>query len=297
MIWIIVALVSPAFHAVANEFDAYLTNRFFRRPLTIAFYSTLMGILFLPFIFFIELPYLPSPQVIPFLILAGIADVLYLYPYYKALQVDDTSTVAALFSLGKISVPILAFLFVHERLTLTQYLGVALIIISSALLTLKHKKRFVLNKSFLYMGMCALILAVESVVYKYVFEQVSWATGFTWSTVASFIVVIAMLVVPSVRKDIVVHAKSFRRHGHLVFAEEFFTFAGSATGTFAIALAPVTIVESIGEIQPFFVLVVALLVYPFYPRMLKEHVDGRSIKKKIALFVLTAVGVFLVTRS
>lgn len=297
MTWILVALLSPALHAVANEFDAYLTNRFFRRPFTIAFYSTLMGILFLPLVFLVERPYLPSLQVIPFLIIAGLADVLYLYPYYKALQVDDTSTVASLFSLGKISVPVLAFLFVHERLTLTQYLGVALILISSTLLTLKHKKRFSFNKSFWYMGICALILAIESVVYKYVFEQVSWATGFTWSTISSFIVVACMLVVPSVRRDIAAHMKSFRRHGHLVFVEELFTFAGSAAGTFAIALAPVTLVESIGEIQPFFVLVAALLVYPFYPRMFKEHIDGHSIEKKIALFVLTAVGVLLVTRS
>ncbi|MEK6857885.1 MAG: DMT family transporter, partial [Nanoarchaeota archaeon] len=259
MLWLIIAFLGPLFHGLSNIFDNYLVNKLFKDPFILVFYSSLINLIFLPFIFLISVPSLPSLDLIPFYLLLGLINVLYLYPYYKALQNDDTSVVVSLFSLEKLLVPILAFFIVGEILSFTQYIGFFVVILSGSVLTLNnHNKKFTINKSFFYMTLVSFILAFESVLYKYVFNNVDWSTGFTWSLVASFIVTLPILLIRKNREKIHSQWHSFKSKSHVFVFEELLTFGGSAASTFAISLVPVTVVISISSVQPFFVLIFAV---------------------------------------
>ena len=129
--WLLFAFLSPAFYAIAEVFDNFLVNKEFKHPLTLVFYSSLFNLIFIPALFLIQRPELPPLGTLPIFIMLGLVGVGYLFPYYKGLKIEDTSIVVSFFAIGRIFVPVLAYLFVGEILNLQQYAGIFLIIISS----------------------------------------------------------------------------------------------------------------------------------------------------------------------
>lgn len=296
MLWFFIALLNPVFHAFSNVLDNYFTNRLFKSVWTIIFYSTIFNAIFLPAIYFIGKPTFPPFSLFPFLCSITLIEILYLYPYYKALQNDDTSIVISLLALGKIFVPILAFLMVGETVQFAQYVGFLIVIVTSAFLTLDRTVKFKFNNSFFYMLVCSLLLSVEAVVYKYIFNQVGWSTGFFWPAFFSLVVVACMLVLPACRRDIRLQFQQFKDTFHIFALGEFLTVGGSIAGTYAISLTSVTLVKSIESLQSFCVLIYALIFRGIFPRLFKEHIDTKNVIKKFILFGLAAVGVMLVVR-
>jgi uncharacterized membrane protein len=296
MSWLFFALLSPMAYGAANILDNYLASKLFKNIWTLTAYSLLFNCLFVFFVFFIEVPSIPPLALFPFFLLIGLIETFYLYPYYKALKADDTSIVAALFTLGKILVPALAFLLVGEALQWQHYLGFLIIILGSAALSLNGDGgKLRLNAAFGYMLICSLLLSVETVVYKYVFEQVSWSTGFFWTTIMILPVVGCLFLIPKIRKDIIADRKVFKKHAHIFVSQEFLSFIGGATFTYAIVLAPATFVEGIAALKPMIILIYALVLGRFFPKVFREHVRRKDLFKKFLLFTLSVVGVILVT--
>ena len=126
--WILFAFLAPALYAVAEIFDEYLTNRGLKNINSLIFTASLLNFAFIPILFLIQKPEIPSSNF--FLPILGLAltNLLYQYPYYKSLKIEDTSVVSAFFSFGKIIIPIFAFLFVGEILQFKEYVGIGIII-------------------------------------------------------------------------------------------------------------------------------------------------------------------------
>ncbi len=270
MPWILIAFVSPILHGFSNILDNYLANKLFKNLWTLIFYSSLLNAVFLPFVLLIQVPDLPPLEFLPLFLLIGLIEVFYLFPYYKALQNEDTSVITALFSIGRIFVPILAFFIVKEVLSLPQYIGFLIIIISSVAVTFNGRMKFRINKSFLLMILSALLLSIEAVIYKYLFENVSWSTGFVWPVIFSFVISLFFLFIPKPRKDIIENRKNFIKNLPIFASEEILTFGGSATAVYAISLVPVTLVKGIASFQAFFVLVYAIALHRFSQMFLKK---------------------------
>ena len=292
--WIFIALFDPILHGMANVFDNYLTNRLWKHTGSLVFYAIATNVLFIPLVFLVQRPDFPPSSAIPWIILVGILDVIYLFPYYRALQSDDTSTVSSLFSLGYLFVPLLAFFIVDEVLGVHQYLGFALIVISSVAITWHGRLQF--NRSFFYMATASFLVALEAVLYKYLFGEMSWSTAFVWSNVASLIVVVPLLLWHGTGHAVKNSWGQFKKKGHIFVVEELLTFGGAYAMTYAIALAPVTLVEGIGALQPFFVLAYAMIFRRALPNMFRESMDRKRILKKIAFFGIMAIGVILILK-
>jgi len=294
MYWIIFALLEPFFHGFANVIDNHFTNNLFKKTTTLVFFASFTNILFLPIIFLLDFPSFITPSQIPFFIILGLTGIGYLYPYYKALQNDDTSIVVSLFSLGKIFVPLLAFLLVGEILAISQYIGFFVVILSATLLTLNGKQKFRLNNSFFWMILCTLIISFEVVIYKYIFNIMSWGTGFTWATLFSFMFALPLIFIKKTRNGIFSQVKTFKNNFKLFAFEEFLTFSGSAASTFAISLTSVTLVSAVTSFQPIVVLLYALTLGRFFPKFFKEDITTKNLIKKIILFVIMVLGVIII---
>ena len=294
VLWIVLSIAASMVYGLSNVFDSYLANKIFKKPSTLLFFSSLINLIFLPIVFLIQVPQLPPLNLLPFFIFLGFVDVIYLYPYYKALEHDETSVVVSLFSIDKIFVPLLAFFIVGEVLTVTQYIGFVIILFSSMMLTLHHHGKFRLNKSFLYMFVCSLLLAFEGVIYKYLFESVSWSTGFSWGLIFSFLVILPTLLFSHHRKSVKLQVKKFEKKIHIFVSNEFLNFAGAALTTFAVSIAPVTFIKGIDSIQPLFVLVYAIIFSRLLPKIFREKVDLKNIEKKLLLFALMLIGIWII---
>lgn len=288
MLWVLAALAENVFHGWANILDNYFMNKLIRDPIVLLIISVLVDMVLLPFVFFIQTPVLPPLRLLPFFAIVGFTGIAYLLPYYKALQCDDTSTVTSLFALGKVVVPLLAFLIVGEVLQVKQYFGFFLIVGSSTWVSLNNDHgRLRLNKAFWLMLLCSVILSVEAVVYKYIFNNVTWATGFTWGTVSSM--ALMFLVFLFKRPQL----PRFNKKTSLVVLAEVLTLVGTGAGLYAIALAPVTLVKGILATHPFIVLFYAVLFHKKIPQLFKEQINIRSVLKKIIAFLIMLVGVVL----
>ena len=144
------------------------------------------------------------------------------------------------------------------------------------------------------MLVCSALLAIEAVVYKYLFESVSWSTGFVWTTLFSAVIIFSFLLISNIRQDIIKQASNLKRNAPIFAVEELLTFGGSAASTYVISLVSVTLEKSIEAFQPFFVLAYALVLGRFFPQMFHENIERRSLVKKFLLFVIMVVGIVLV---
>ncbi len=293
MLWLAIALLAPMLFAVSNIFDNDLTNLHFKKVPTLVYYSSLFNTLFLPFVFLIQRPVALPIAMIPVAIAIGAIEILYLFPYYAALRRDDTSVVVSLFGLGKLFIPFLAYLFVREALHPIQYVGFSLIILGSICVSLNLKQHIKLNAAFGYMLSCSALLSVEAILYKYIFDSVSWGTGFTWSVIFSFVFALCFWLVPKWRSDIFEKSDAFVHKLPVFLANEFFTFSGSAALTYAVSIGSVTLTQGIESTQPFFVLIYALLLKRFMPKVFKERIDGKSLRRKFFWFVVIIVGIVM----
>lgn len=294
MLWLFLAILGPFLFGWANVIDNYLTNKIFKRTTTLLFYAGTINILFLPIIFLITKPSLPPLYIIPILCVIAPLDILYLFPYFKALQHEDTSTVSSLFSLGKIFVPILAFFIIGEVLLTKQYFGVALIIIASALVTLEAGAKIRFNRAFNYMMASSLFLALEAVLFKFSINEIGWGTTFFWVDVISILVMGSFLFVKKERVEIKKQFCNMKKFAKIFVIEEIITSGAFLAITFAFVYAPVTIVIAIGALQPFFVLLYAVLFSKKFPTFFKDKIDWRSLAKKSFFFALMGIGVYLV---
>lgn len=306
--WILFAFLAPALYAVAEILDEYLSNRGFKNISSLIFFACLLNFLFLPVLFLMQRPVMPPLYLIWPIIGVALTNLLYLYPYYKSLKIEDTSVVSAFFSFGKIIIPVFAFIFVGEILQLREYIGIGIIIFGNIILALHIRKKsifevfhltkhkFQLSKAFYLILFASTLLASEGILFKYMFEQ-----GMNWSTavggqllVSGFLGLVVLLSFSKTRKHIIDDRKKFRQSGGIFFIEELFTFLALAAETYAISIAPVSLVKGIGMAIPIFVLSYTVAVKRFKPKDFHEDTNPSRVIKKIIIFALIIFGLILI---
>lgn len=292
---ILLAFVSPILHGWANIIDSDFSNKIFKRLACVIFFSELVGLVFLPIVIIISPPtFVHSITIFAILLACALIEVFYLFPYYWAFRDADTSIVTSLFSLDKLFVPILAYFMVGERLSTLQYLGLAIIVIASISLNLDFKKHKINHAFYLMLGV-AIMLAIESVLFKYIFEHgVSWGTAFVWVSGLQFAVAFILLLFPKNRADFKEARRKMNQIGYLFFLEELLSWGGEAASTAAISLIPVSVEQGISASQPVFVLVYALIFARKFPKFFKEFTDKHALIEKSVFFVLIILGTLLV---
>lgn len=188
----------------------------------------------------------------------------------------------------------MAFLFVGEVLTLTQYAGFFVLTISSLFLTLDIRKmRF--NKAFLLMFVVSFVLALQSVLLKYLYEQgVGWGSSVIWTSLFQFAIATTLMFYPANMADLKISLRRIGSFGPLFFLSFILGYAGNLGSSFALYLIPVSIAKAIASTQPIFVLGYALLFAPSRPHLFQEYLGKDGLLKKGTLFVLVVIGTILI---
>ncbi|MDR1026281.1 MAG: EamA family transporter [Lactobacillus sp.] len=290
---IISVLICAILHASSNIIDAHLTNNIFKKIPTILFYCGITNVLVLPFLFFFGSPVFPSWSIMHFVVLAGIIEIAYLVPYYLALRSTDTSIVCAFFSLGKIIVPFMAYVLVKEQLHTSQYVGFAIIIISSIVLSIDDPKKIKINKGFYLMLLSSFILASQSVFFKAAMEELDWVSCLFYSMLISTIVVAMVWFWKPYRSDLISGFKVYIKNAKIFLLNESVFQLGNIAIVFSISVLPVVVVDGISSTQPIFALLLGFILYKFFGDKFKEDVSTEGIIKKMICFIFIIIGVVL----
>lgn len=294
--WIIFALIAPALWAITNLFDSKLRNFHIKDEFVLATFAGFVGIfafLFIPIYGF------SFPGILIF-ILSMIAGVLYIYtmiPYFKALSLEDTSTVIMLWYITPILIPFFARFFLNENLLLIQYLGFFLILLGGLFISIKRnalKKIYVSKALFMMLG-AGIMLNIYYILEKYIYQNQPFWNGFLWIRLGSFIGALTILAIPKCRKSFIemknnLNFKSFR----LIFGGELLNLIALVSIGFALSLGSVSLVTSLTNFQPLFLLVYVILLSKFFPKLYKEKLSKKIIFVKIIAVALLILGLYLI---
>lgn len=295
MLFILIAFFAPAFGATACIIESRLSNCTFKRQTTMIFYISLMNCVFLPLILLFGMPSVPTWQSMLCYMGLALIDVLYLYPFYTALKVIDSSIVAALFSLGQITIPLMSFLFLGEVLTLTQYIGFLVIIMSSVALSIKGTKIPKLSRAFYYMVFASLLRAVYAILEKYVLMgDGNWVNMVIYPNLISGLIPFLFFFHRKWRKDIVKNFPPYLDKFKIFAVNEFICFLEVVAQVYGMSgLSPV-VSSSIGATEPIFLLGFCYFMLKKYNIPLNEKISTQVLMKKLFCFVLIILGVILV---
>ncbi len=294
MPYILFSFLPPFLMGLVVIIESQLSNRTFKHPTTMIFYVSFMNALFLPLVLFIGIPTFPSLKMFMCYILMAAISIGYLYPYYLAMKVIDASVVAALFSLGQITVPLMSYFWLGERLAFTQYIGFMVIIMASVALSVKDSKIPKLNKAFYYMLFAAIVASFGDVLTKYILnEDSSWINMAFYPSLISGFIPLSFLLFKSYRKDIVRNFPPYLQRFKLFTLNEFLGFLSMIAGVYAMSgLSPV-VTTAVEATQPMFMLAISFLLCKRFGFCLSEKITPQIMVKKIFCFVLIVLGVLL----
>ncbi|MFH0977793.1 MAG: DMT family transporter [Candidatus Woesearchaeota archaeon] len=295
--YILLAAASSLCFAITNIIDKHMVSRWVKKPLT---FTVVINLLETVWMLALILPWrgfhlLPLPLLLMSLGLGGFFT-LYIWPYVKALSIEEASRVIPIFQLSPIFVFFLSMFFIHESLTSKLLVGFVLLIVGGFLISLKSIRGiFKLSTAFYFMLLASLMWAVIMVSQKYLFGLADFFDVFVWSRIGALMVALAILLSSSVRRDLFsILRKAPVRVKSVLIANEGVAVAAFFLGGLALTLGPASIVSALNGLQPLFVLAIAIILSLWLPSFLKEDLAKTNILLKIAAILIIFAGLWLV---
>lgn len=294
--WIIFALIAPALWAITNLFDSKLRNFHIKDEFVLTTFAGFIGLLaFL----FVPIYGISFPGIWIFIV-SMIAGVLYIYtmiPYFKALSLEDTSTVIMLWYITPVLIPFFARFFLNENLMFIQYIGFAFILLGGLLISIKRNalKKIHISKALFMMLASGIMLDIYYLLEKYIYQNQPFWNGFMWIRLGSFFGALTILAIPKYRKSFIqmknnLNFKSFR----LIFGGELLNLIALVSIGFALSLGSVSLVTSLTNFQPLFLLVFVILLSKFFPKLYQEKLSKKIVFVKIIAVALLVFGLYLI---
>lgn len=299
MTWILLALVAHAGNALVFVVDKSLLGKkktAMSNPRKYALYSGLLAgaaVILLPFTW--------APLTIFILhwsLLAGLFHLAALYFFFRALKYGEPSRVVPI--VGS-AVPIFTLMFAVafsiENITLQQLGAVLLLILGGTLLSAKATA----PRSLGEVGLAGLLFAAYFVTIKYLYDQTSsFLAVFAWSRVVEGVIAGALLTTLTLKnRSLLPLAKGESRHlggegVSIVFVANKVLAAGAfLLQSYALSLGSVTVVNSLQGTQYVFLLILAVAVSSWFPKLFREEFSRVAWGQKIAGIVLISLGVTL----
>jgi len=304
MSWLIFTLVAYFLNAVAMVIDKTLLKKEIQNPFIYTFYIAALGavlvVLALPLAYFFSLE-LIWPGWLQFWIsmLAGGTFSIGLFLMFFALKKEDTSRLVPMVGgLVPIFVLIFAYFFIGEKLVTNQFYAFILILLGTFLIALEFtKKHDIKIRKVIWLALpSALFFGISYVLTKDVYNHQPFISGFVWTRLGAFILILLPLLFSKNRQDLF-HPKKDR---NLKKTTGKFLFGQTCGGTsavilqYAISIASVSLVQALQGTQYVFVFIMVLITTFYFPKFLREHITKQIIIQKVIAILLISVGVYFI---
>jgi drug/metabolite transporter (DMT)-like permease len=298
MSWFYLALLAPLLYAVINLIDDNLLHYVYDGPYMATVIAGLFGAIPLFTLFFLHYSAISAGLAI-LAILAGFLTTSYLFFYFKALEIEQPSVVIALFSLAPATLPFLAHFILRENLAHLQIIGLIVVLGGSFLLAATDIKKFKFSGALVPILIAVILVDTLSLISKHVYENANFYAAFMWVSAGMGLGGIYFLLVMHYSKT----ASKFKRLRKklvrfipILLIAELINLAAGFTLNLAISRGPVSNVKVIEGIQPVFVLLIALALYPLAPKLFREAKGGK-LAWKLSLMTVIIIGLVLIQIS
>jgi drug/metabolite transporter (DMT)-like permease len=295
MSWFYLALLAPLLYAVVNLIDDNLLRFVYRGPYLAAAVSGLFGalpLLSLPFVHWTSI----SPLFASMMALAGLLTTFYYFFYFKALDVESPSIVVALFSLVPATLPIFAYYLVGERLTQQEVIGFLIILFASLGLALTEVKKFKFSRALVPVLIAVVLIDIISLLTKYVYDHAVFYPAFMFFSLGLGLGGVCFPLIMfygKTKHDLSILQRKLRKVVPLLVLVELLGVAAEFTTNLAVSRGPVSLVNVLEGTQPMYVLIIALIFFPFAPKYFREAAERQLVKKFVLMGCIIA-GLYLV---
>ncbi|HVX57843.1 MAG TPA: EamA family transporter [Candidatus Saccharimonadales bacterium] len=293
MSWFYLALLAPLLYAVVVLFDDSLLRFVYKSPYIGTIAAGFFGILPLVAVLFRAVS-IPANLAL-LALLAGFLTITYYFFYFKGLEVEAPSVVIALFNLAPATIPVLAHFLVHEDLQGIQLLGFLIILLASTAIAVVDIKSFKFSDALLPVLIAVICMDAASIITKHVYEHAQFFSAYMYFCMGMGLGGLAFLLLnfSENKKNLASIGKVLKKVLPFFIAAELCNVAAEFTINLAISRGPVSLVKAIEGVQPMFMLVIALLLYPIAPKFFREAEEG-GVVRKFALMAVAVVGLVLI---
>ena len=296
---LLLALIPPFVWGVVNHIDKYAVERFMRGrdPGALILFTGVAAVAMSVVLYLLAPVHMLGLQVSMRMILAGTILVFSYIPYLYALSRDEASNVAPLFQLVTPCVYILAFVFLHETISLAQLCAGGLIFFGALTLSFDFGSAHVRARSFGLMLLTSSMIACNVVVFKsFAITNDFWTTAFYDLIGASVAGIVLFVFVARYRKAFLgaIHEFGAQVIGVNMLAETLNIGARLLNGFVSLGV-PLMVTQFIIGLQPLFILTIGILLTLIAPRFVKEAIDRKYLVRKGAAIALMLAGVVLLT--
>jgi uncharacterized membrane protein len=296
MEWLVFALLCPALWGLNNVLYKFLMVKKFRGYFPMLAFMGFMDLIFAVALSVVNPVSFVFPSVL-FAMVVGLMPLLAFWFYSKALMVEEISRITPLFQFIPIFVVLLSAIFLNEILSAQRYLGIAVILIASVLISYRRSKSGGSTSSALKLMIpFSLVLAVHSILEKFLLSYIDYWSVFFWNILGAFCGILFLLTVSRHRRELAETVSSVgRRTTLVVFAGEGIYFAGTISWLIAASMGYVSLVSAFAGLQHFFVFIYVMFSSLFVPKLLKEEITSGVIALKISAIALMVAGTWLIT--
>lgn len=289
--WLLFALVNPFLFAVTQFIDKYLIDKKVKDPWLISVLGGIISLAVAGAVILFHGFYLIAPTQILLLILAGAALTYYMVPYFIALASDDTSNVTPLFQFVAVFVLLLSYVFLKEVLSGRQLFAFVLLFGGGLMLaanTTSEKGFISVKKSFWLMMLASFIASTSSIFFKLVSIHVDFLTTMIYVNFGIGLSSFSLLLKPSLRKNFFKEVRKLSLGVWTMLAiDDLINLGGELTLLFAVSLAPASLVNAFGAVQPLYILLLGVTLSLLFPRFIKEDLGkGKLLQKMLSIAML-----------
>ena len=313
MDWLILAFLGTIFFSGAGVLDKLLLKNYtYDSKAYIVCQAFVQLIFIIPVMLFAGVKFTYPESLIALLL--GCLQIFPTFFYMKALQIEEASKVSAMEYAYPVFVLIGSIFLFGEILSLRCYAGGLFLIIGTLFLSYKRDRGIGrasigiypkikgsikgLSPSIRPFMLFWILTAAYYLSLKYLLYSIDEWSLYIWSSLGTMIVVMPLMAVRSIREEV------FGFFGRGSFAigalisEEAFQFLGLIFSIFAYAIGSVTLVSSVGALQPILTVMLIMILGALAPRLAKElneRTDRSSLMQKGAAFMIVIVGVYFVS--
>lgn len=292
--WVFVAIAAYLLLAINGIVDKFLLTKTVRQPVAYAFYVGLSGAVVL-----LLLPFGVGMLSVDHLVIAlaaGASFIIALFFFYTAIQQTSISRVLPLEGgLVPVFTLLLAYLIVGTRLTGTQLLAFALLVVGAVLVSIKKEQGKLQSRAFQSALLASIFFALSFVLTKYIYDVsgTSFITGLFWTRIGLLLAALCLLLKTSWRHAITRAPKQAEQSNIVLFyGAQLVGGAAAILQNYAIAIGNVVIVNALQGTQFAFTLIFTTFLSYYYPRIIREKITAGILAQKIIAILLISVGLW-----
>ncbi len=312
MQWFILALIASILWAVVVIVDKFILTHYIKDAVS---YQVFLTLTMLPFLISL-LPFTShntnssTPTILPvIIILLGVTMGLVYVLYNKALMIEEVSRVTPLFYLSPLFVLLFSFMFIGEGLSLRRYLGIGLMVFSAISVSVSLRRRnrdsrrqshshslhIVLSPALLMILVLDIMNAGKDVISKLILSHLDYLSYLFWFLLGNIAGRPFLLLIPHNREKTLMIIKTLPPKVYLLsFISSSLAWTGYVLYFKAVSMTYISLVSAIPTTQPFLVFIFATLLGLFYPGLIEEKTDRRSLTIKGIAAVSVLIGAYLI---